>query len=378
MLAKPWATVVASRHIGVHVARQRFAFIDWYRGLACVLMFQTHAYDAWTREPDRQGFWWWMARQQLGGFPARMFLFLAGVSLMMRYASDARRNVPTVTAKLGGVKRGLEVFAIGYAFRIGEWLLGGARPRAAWAILKVDVLQCIGLSLMLTALVSSPKDLRPGRVPILPMLLALTVALGTPVLQHLGQPEMLPKWLSYYLWGGHPLVQFPVLPWVAHTLTGACIGTFWMRAAAADKLDRTMLITGLVGTALAILGQVGEHVDIPIYRTHTPALAHIATPVSYFYRSGMCMVFGALCFLYEKARPIPKLSPLLLLGQASMLVYIVHVDLVYGIWSYPIKHRLNPWQASIGILLLTIAMIWLSWYRIYRFKGFSFLKKNPT
>jgi uncharacterized membrane protein len=25
----------------------RLAWIDWMRGLACVLMFQTHCYDAW-------------------------------------------------------------------------------------------------------------------------------------------------------------------------------------------------------------------------------------------------------------------------------------------------------------------------------------------
>ena len=28
-------------------AKPRLAYIDWMRGLACVLMFQTHCYDAW-------------------------------------------------------------------------------------------------------------------------------------------------------------------------------------------------------------------------------------------------------------------------------------------------------------------------------------------
>ena len=28
-------------------AKPRLAYIDWMRGLACVLMFQTHCYDSW-------------------------------------------------------------------------------------------------------------------------------------------------------------------------------------------------------------------------------------------------------------------------------------------------------------------------------------------
>ena len=55
------------------VAAQRFGFIDWYRGLACVLMFQTHAYDAWTAEPEAA------ARAHLAS-PGRPALILFGTA----------------------------------------------------------------------------------------------------------------------------------------------------------------------------------------------------------------------------------------------------------------------------------------------------------
>jgi uncharacterized membrane protein len=126
------------------VQSQRFGFIDWFRGLACILMIQTHAYDAWTAEPYRQGTWWIWARLKLGGLPARMFLFLAGVSLAMRFASDVRRSVPIAAARMGAFWRGFEVFLIGYGYRIAEWLFAGAKSKDALAMLKVDVLQCIG------------------------------------------------------------------------------------------------------------------------------------------------------------------------------------------------------------------------------------------
>jgi len=58
---------------------KRLSYIDWMRGLACVLMFQTHCYDSWLSPEARQSvvFAW----SQIGGtFPAPLFIFLAGMS----------------------------------------------------------------------------------------------------------------------------------------------------------------------------------------------------------------------------------------------------------------------------------------------------------
>src|SRR6266851_6120328 len=60
----------------------RLAYIDWMRGLACVLMFQTHCYDSWLGGDARKTtFFMW---SQLGGtLPAPLFLFLAGISFAL-------------------------------------------------------------------------------------------------------------------------------------------------------------------------------------------------------------------------------------------------------------------------------------------------------
>ena len=34
--------------------KSRLAYIDWMRGLACVLMFQTHCFDSWLSPQARQ------------------------------------------------------------------------------------------------------------------------------------------------------------------------------------------------------------------------------------------------------------------------------------------------------------------------------------
>ena len=59
------------------------------RGLACVLMFQTHCYDSWLNpEARKTTFFMW---SQLGRpLPAPLFLFLAGISFALEALGRAR------------------------------------------------------------------------------------------------------------------------------------------------------------------------------------------------------------------------------------------------------------------------------------------------
>src|SRR6202790_4288614 len=61
---------------------KRLAYIDWMRGLACVLMFQTHCYDSWM-SPEAKKAPSWTVWSKVGGTrPAPLFIFLwGGVSL---------------------------------------------------------------------------------------------------------------------------------------------------------------------------------------------------------------------------------------------------------------------------------------------------------
>src|ERR1700732_776985 len=57
----------------------RLAYIDWLRGLACVIMFQAHSYSSWlTPEARKTEFYRWS--QAAATVPAPLFIFLAGGS----------------------------------------------------------------------------------------------------------------------------------------------------------------------------------------------------------------------------------------------------------------------------------------------------------
>ena len=125
---------------------QRLAYFDWMRGLACVLMFQTHCYDAWLSPAARKSsFFNWS--QLIGSLPAPLFLFLAGISAVLVAKKVSAGAAPSLAAgRL--VRRGLEIWGLGLLLRLQEYLI--AFPWAPWTdLLRVDILNCIGASLVL-------------------------------------------------------------------------------------------------------------------------------------------------------------------------------------------------------------------------------------
>ena len=125
----------------VEQPKHRLAYIDWMRGLACLLMFQTHCYDAWLSPAAKHTeFFQW---SQLGGtFPAPLFLFLAGFSFAL--VTDKLRERGTAPAQIARttIRRGAEIYALGLLFRLQEYVLGF--PWSPWTDLaRVDIKQTV-------------------------------------------------------------------------------------------------------------------------------------------------------------------------------------------------------------------------------------------
>src|SRR3954447_20956688 len=100
----------------------RLAYIDWMRGLACVLMFQTHCYDSWLNADARKTtFFMW---SQLGGtLPAPLFLFLAGISFALVTQKLWKLAVPAEEIARTTFHRGAEIFGLGLLFRVQEFMI---------------------------------------------------------------------------------------------------------------------------------------------------------------------------------------------------------------------------------------------------------------
>src|SRR5712691_4268219 len=102
----------------------RLAYIDWMRGVACVLMFQTHCYDSWL-SPEARKSSSLIVWSQLGGtLPAPLFVFLAGVSFALVTERLREKGIERNAIAKQTIRRGAEIFGMGLLFRVQEFALG--------------------------------------------------------------------------------------------------------------------------------------------------------------------------------------------------------------------------------------------------------------
>src|ERR1700736_3320752 len=138
----------------------RLAYIDWLRGFACLTMFQTHCYDSWLSGAARGGELYRFS-QQVGTLPAPLFLFLAGVSCALVTDKLRRKGIGSNEIAHTIILRGGEIFFLALLFRLQEYLLG-AFHRPWTDLLRVDILNVIGVSLMLMGLACRVASLGGG------------------------------------------------------------------------------------------------------------------------------------------------------------------------------------------------------------------------
>ncbi len=237
----------------------RLAYIDWMRGLACLLMFQTHCYDSWLSPQARQSRFFMYS--QLGGtFPAPLFLFLAGISFALVTEKLRQKNLPPAQIARTTIRRGAEIFGFGLLFRLQEYLVAwGWAPKSD--LLRVDILNTIGLSMMLMGIVCwLVLAVRRGPRTRLALVLtaggtALLISLLTPLLWTTWHPRWLPWPLESYVNGVHNLGTpqaglFPVFPWTAFAFAGLAVG-FILQSSWAHALEpRAFFSLGLGGSVL--------------------------------------------------------------------------------------------------------------------------------
>src|SRR3954467_12157109 len=144
--------------------------LDVLRGLAVLIMIEAHVIDSWTREGDRHSTAFGESLI-LGGFGAPLFLFLAGVTVAMSAGSKARRLGDNGLAARAVMRRGLEIFALAFLFRFQSFVLSHA---PAWTLLKVDVLNVMGPSMMAAAAIWAAMRGPRGRAAVL---VSATIAL---------------------------------------------------------------------------------------------------------------------------------------------------------------------------------------------------------
>jgi uncharacterized membrane protein len=346
----------------------RIAYIDWIRGLACLLMFQTHCYDSWLGGAARKStFFGW---SQLGGtLPAPLFLFLAGISFALVTDRMRRKGISANQIAATTIRRGAEILALGLLFRVQEFVLG--QPWSPWTdLLRVDILNTIGVSLILMGIACRLVKTRAANT-VLAALLAAGIAMAAPPVWTTWQPRWLPWYLESYINGVHTFGKpqpwlFPIFPWTAFAFAGLAAGFLLMSDWAMKNLGKATAIAGAAGLGLFFLSM---WLDARPERLYAVYDYWHSSPNFFLARVGVLLMIVCLSYAWCRwGAPQRWFSPLVQIGQTSLLVYWVHIEFVYGRFSILAKRSQSIPMATMGLAIIFTAMVLLSIGRT-RMKG---------
>jgi uncharacterized membrane protein len=346
----------------------RRAYIDWLRGIAVMIMFTAHATDAWTRDADRMSrvFYW---RDVISGFGAPLFLLLAGTAVAYSAASRVRRGTSNRAAARQVTARGWQIFGIALLFRIQMYVTS---LFYRWRdLLKVDVLNVMGPAIAAAAWVWGLARTGTGKTIAL-LVPVLVLPFATPYIRGLGQLAVLPDPIEAYIRPAGGFANFTFFPWAGFVFAGAAVGVVLERSRDARAESQRVWLVTVIGAAMAAAAFLLSHRPSPFPNSHF----WTTSPAFFYLRTGLMLAAFGVAWLWSEKLWAKQWQPFVLLGQTSLFVYWVHVELVYGYLTKPISHRLPLWASALGVIPLTVVMYYLaknarSWIERKRKEGVS-------
>jgi uncharacterized membrane protein len=259
------------------------------------------------------------------------------------------------------ILRGAEILGLGLLFRVQEYLLG--IPWAPWTdLLRVDILNTIGISILLLGIVGRLTQSRGANAAVA-LITAAAIALATPFLYTTWRPRWLPWYLESYINGVHTFKApqpwlFPIFPWAGFAFAGLALGYLLFSDWGKNNLEKVTFACGVAGVALFYLSQWLDGRTLQIY----PDYDYWHTSPNFFLARVAIMlviVFASYAWCRWGLGQV-GFSPLIQMGQTSLFVYWVHIEFVYGRFSIMKKEGESIPMATLGFLIITAAMVLLS------------------
>lgn len=330
----------------------RHAYLDWVRGVAVLIMIEAHVLDSWTRAADRTRPLFGYA-MIIGGFGAPLFLFLAGLAVVLSAESKVRKTGDFAASWRAVEKRGWQVFGLAFLFRLQSYILSGAY--SLLSLLKVDILNVMGPAIAMTALTG-----RMTRNPLVRGVLfaagAAAITLLTPIVRAMPQLAWLADPIEWYVRPTPGRTNFTLFPWAGFVFAGAVVGVVLHAMRSIERARRLQATLALAGALLLWLAH--EMSLRPSLHARTD---YWTTSSSFFVlRVGLLTLLLPIGYIWTNAPPGNKLSnwsPLQEFGRASLFVYWIHVEMVYGFFSRAIRRSLSLEGALAAYVLFTLFLL---------------------
>ena len=330
----------------------RHAYLDWVRGVAVLIMIEAHVLDSWTAPSDRSRPLFGYA-MILGGFGAPLFLFLAGVAVILSAESKFRKTGDFRAAWRVAEKRGWQLFGLAFLFRLQSFILGGGYN--AIGLLKVDILNIMGPGIAMTAMLGRLAKRSTGRA-LLFAAATFAIAVLTPIVRIAPALALLPDPLEWYFRPTAGRNNFTLFPWVGFVFAGGVVGVVVDRLRSSENAQRLQVLLGVAGLTLAWVAHLASFQPSFYERSEY----WTTSPSFFLLRVGLLTLLLPIGYLWEHAPGRHKLSTWSYLeefGRASLFVYWIHVEMVYGFFSRPIRRALTLERALVAYVLFTIFLL---------------------
>jgi uncharacterized membrane protein len=309
-------------------------------------MVLSHVVDAWTRDADRHRavFYW---ATFAGGLAAPAFLFLAGLGTALSGASKLRAGSSRLDATLALMQRGAIIFGLAFVFRAQALALGWGSPVD---VLKVDILNVMGPAVVAAAVLWGAAGSTQGRV-LIACAATVMLAMGAPLILDAAWIDRLPAPLRWY-WrptAGH--TNFTLVPWSGFVFAG--LGAGAALAGARSARDERALQLVLALTSIALGGVAYWASRQPTIYPPGSSTFWGASPAFFFLRLAMVAALLPIAWSLRQRLPRALGAPLATIGAASLFVYWVHVEMVYGGIAIPLQRRV-PIELALAATLALV------------------------
>jgi uncharacterized membrane protein len=352
-------TVVEKIDTALPSSTVRQSYVDAFRGLLIAHMALDHASlmfnsgrggeELASAAPAVGDFFQFITR--FSGVPvAPGFFFMAGFMVALTSSARQGRGVSHADVTRRLIIRGMVLIAV-------DAIIMGL-PRALMGFYSFMVLTCIGVSIILLALI---RDL-PNRV-LVPA--ALAVLLLHPLIDVSSLPIAAQAILYEPVRTGAFRSLYPIVPWAAIVVLGYAIGRdsitrlhvsrFWsMLALASLGVFLVVRLAGGYGNAYEFSSVLS--LDFWLFAKYPPDLAFLSW-------SFACVFASLLVLRFATRGGVPVwMRPLIVFGRVPFFFYVVHFY-VLGIAAAVLRARYGLPETYLIWLLLLVLMAWpCRWY----------------
>lgn len=323
----------------------RRGYLDWLRGVGVIAMIQGHVMDSWTLSEDKSqtAYHWILFVGGVAGAP--LFLFLAGVATVLAAGSRLRQGETLREAAALARRRGWQIFGLAFLFRMQSWVISGGPPIT---LLKVDILNVLGLGMVMAAILWG-LGCGPRTRFVVFAIAAASCALATPLVNAWTAISVLPDPIEWYLRPPAATTAFTLLPWAGFLFAGAACGVILEASRSDEQEYRLQQKLAATGVLVAAAGYGASFLP-PVYPdTHF----WTTSPTFFFLRLGIVTALVPFAYVLCNRWNWVNMREF---GRASLFVYWIHVEMVYGVLSVALHDRLSLGLAYAAFIAFTALM----------------------